>query len=754
MKPHATPLPSTPRPARPLVALLLGLALAACALVPRAATPQPVAASPSQPVRTLSGVVADAADSTPLEGANVFLLETLEGGLSDALGRFTLRTRWLGPGTLVVRRLGYHQRRLALASTGGDSLLVLLQVAHIPMAPVEVEASRVAGPIEPEVSINALDVVTTPGSAADVFRAFQTYPGIQSVDEGAGLFVRGGDASETRVLLNDAVVLSPYRYESPTGGFAGAFDPFALEGITFSTGGFGVRYGDALSAVADLTTLGRPDHSGGAATASLAALSGTAALALPHSLGVRASGTRSNTRLMFDVNGTSADFDRVPEGGDLAGTGSWNYRPTGEVLLFGMDQWTRLGVGVDEPAFSGTLDSHERHGFSALRWRETFGPVAPTASLSAAATSRAIDFGALHLLIRERLDQAHARLAAHLAKDLSATLGGELERRRSEFLGTFPEHVYDPAPDARRVVVESDLTGWRSAAFAEADARLGPSLRATLGLRADRSTLAQAMTWDPRAAVALRLPNGASLTCAWGIYHQVPDPSFYEPALGDPRLPPMRSEHCVAGARVEGRSWLARLEVYWKSYRDLALRTRDGAARGGGSGANRGADLFLSWKGWDGFDARVSYSYLHARRTDPDVGVIARSPFDITHTATVVATRNLADRWSLGTTYRLASGQPLTPVTGATFDADHSVWAPIYAAPMSDRLPSFQRLDLSLSRLQPLGHRAMAVLFLGVANALDRKNLYGYRYSADYSQRIPVRSQFERSVYFGASVSF
>ena len=40
------------------------------------------------------------------------------------------------------------------------------------------------------------------------------------------MFVRGGDVAETRVFINEAVVLAPYKNESPTGGFFGAFDPF------------------------------------------------------------------------------------------------------------------------------------------------------------------------------------------------------------------------------------------------------------------------------------------------------------------------------------------------------------------------------------------------------------------------------------------------------------------------------------------------------------------------------------------------
>ena len=41
----------------------------------------------------------------------------------------------------------------------------------------------------------------------------------------------------------------------------------------------------------------------------------------------------------------------------------------------------------------------------------------------------------------------------------------------------------------------------------------------------------------------------------------------------------------------------------------------------------------------------------------------------------------------------------------------------------------------------------------GRFNVLDRDNLYQYTYTADYTQRIPVRSLFKRSFYLGASLT-
>jgi hypothetical protein len=47
----------------------------------------------------------------------------------------------------------------------------------------------------------------------------------------------------------------------------------------------------------------------------------------------------------------------------------------------------------------------------------------------------------------------------------------------------------------------------------------------------------------------------------------------------------------------------------------------------------------------------------------------------------------------------------------------------------------------------------MLVSYVSLVNVLDRRNVQGWRYSADYAARQPVRSIFNRSVYFGATLS-
>src|SRR5918992_1618392 len=313
-------------------------------------------------------VIAEA--GTPIGGANVFLLETLDGALTRADGHFAIRTAHRGTATVVVRRLGFRPRQLDVTVPASEPVVVPLQRQPVTLAPVTVQAGRYTAGEERGATLTTLEVVTTPGAAADVNRAIQTLPGVQSVDEGTALFVRGGDYTETKALLDGAVLLNPTQLRTATGTFVGTVDPFLLDGIFFSSGGFGARYGNALSGLVSLRTQGRPSRTSATASVGLAALSGAAAVALPRRAGIRLAANRFDLDPFLRFNGSDRLYDPPPVGHDLSGSLTWTYRPSGEVKVFALEQTSRLGVSVDEASFGGTFNVSNESRIAVATWRE------------------------------------------------------------------------------------------------------------------------------------------------------------------------------------------------------------------------------------------------------------------------------------------------------------------------------------------------------------------------------------------------
>src|SRR5215208_1996477 len=172
------------------------------------------------PTVTLGGVVRDRAGEA-IVGANVFVVGTLDGALSDSAGRFTIITTRRVIYTIAVRHTGFRNISVTVLDTGSHEVVLTLEAGAQRMTPVLVQAGRYAAADEPGAVLTPLEIVTIPGTAADVNRAVQTLPGVQQVDEGTGLFVRGGDFTETRVFLNDGLLLTPASIQSPAGTFVG-----------------------------------------------------------------------------------------------------------------------------------------------------------------------------------------------------------------------------------------------------------------------------------------------------------------------------------------------------------------------------------------------------------------------------------------------------------------------------------------------------------------------------------------------------
>jgi len=209
----------------------------------------------------ISGTITDH-NNAPMPFVNVFFKDSFEGVVSDSTGYFEFNTSLTGGQVLVAMFMGYEtwERRVTLGQGETVSFAIKMEPTVLETEGTSVTASAFTSGDEKGVTLRSMDVLTTPGAAGDIYQAIQTYPGVSRLDEGSGLFVRGGDFTETVSILDQATVVHPYRWESPTGGVFGTIAPFLVSGTFFSSGGFSAKYGNALSAVLAMESLGMPEQ--------------------------------------------------------------------------------------------------------------------------------------------------------------------------------------------------------------------------------------------------------------------------------------------------------------------------------------------------------------------------------------------------------------------------------------------------------------------------------------------------------------
>ena len=506
-----------------------------------------------QPATIIQGIVTSESGE-PMLFANVQLQNTSVGAASDSEGFYSFATNLTGSRVLQASMIGFEPATLKVELVPGDTLIVnfVLKTTLISLDEAIVTASAYATGDAEAVTLQSLEVVTTPGAAADILLAIKTFPGVAMVDEGAGLFVRGGDVSETVLLLDQATVAHPYKYESPTGGVFGTIPPFLVGGTYFSSGGFSAKYGNALSGVLAMESQNMPQQVTYAANIGLAAVSAGADLPIvPGKLGVRFSGNRSFTETMMKVNGFADEFSLTPRGMDVNFSLIYKYSPTGSIKVFNYTNHDRVGVFVDEPSFDGIFEGKTANWLHNVQWKELFGQWLVASSVSLNRYDNHQQLGGLDLKPGDTTSKFRADAERELSEKGNLYIGAEYEHLQNRFEGRIPsqENVLDP--NAAFVDLSESYAGSRLGGYGEIELKLARRIAARVGLRTDYFSLANSTTLDPRLSLRYALGKATDFRVSWGLYHQISSAYSFNAATGNPGLKPQRAQHFIAGVNHE-----------------------------------------------------------------------------------------------------------------------------------------------------------------------------------------------------------
>ncbi len=672
-----------------------------------------------------------------LVGVNIFLEGTLDGASSDENGNFRFVTSETGRFNLLIRMIGYEEFRKELFLKGNTiKIEARLKEETLESEGVTVKASSFTTGEEGGVTLTPLEVVMTPGAAADIFWAIKSFPGVQQVEEGAGLFVRGGEVSETKVFLDGANVYHPYRYESPTGGFFGTFNPFLLEGTFFSSGGFGAEYGNALSGILSMESLDLPSKRSISLGMGLGALSTMGSLPLNDNFGINFSGNHSNTKLMFDFNNVGDDFTEYPFSYDLNLNLALRYSEKGRAKIFLFREEDNVGVSLQEPTWGGIYKGNETSNlYNLLIDHAVSDNSFLKFNLSRTNFSKQMEItsGGEFVLDLEETDEINqTKIVFEKNTWMYLKSGIGLEQRKSYFEGFLPSEEDTLDPSVPSNYYDREYKSYINSVFVEGTSFFPYNLSLTSGLRFDRDSKSSKNAFDPRLSLSWKVANEITLSCATGIFHQFYEPWRYDPDYGNPNLEPMEARHYIISGTLENDGGMIRLEGYYKDYKKLMKEHDSLNYVSSGYGYARGFDFFIK-KSFDNVEGRVAYSYLKARRNWQDYPDLFSPDFDITHNLTAILNVNPIPIFNIGVKYLFATGKPFTPASGDF---------------RSGRVPSYWTLDLSASFLASFFTNNMTVFYFAVNNVTNRTNIFGY-YNGDLNQ--PIESSYGRLYYFGVS---
>ena len=201
---------------------------------------------------TLSGTVTDARSGETLIGATVLDTRSGKGTVTNLYGHYSLTLK-SDSVNLRVTFVGYEPQHFDLLLDRHHELNVRLRQS-VTLDEVTITAER-TGDVRSvqmsamEMPVEKIKAVPVLFGEADLIKALQLMPGVQSGSEGTnGMYVRGGGPDENLFLLDGV----PLYNVSHLGGFFSAFNTDAIKSVTLYKGSFPARFGGRLSSVLDV----------------------------------------------------------------------------------------------------------------------------------------------------------------------------------------------------------------------------------------------------------------------------------------------------------------------------------------------------------------------------------------------------------------------------------------------------------------------------------------------------------------------
>ena len=650
----------------------------------------------------IKGKVCD--EYEPLPGVNVYILGTIDGAMTDAQGMFSFNTDEVGEVTLCASFLGYDEFRVTADASQLAYVEITLHEKPLSVDEVCISASSFRiGKTDQIKTMNALDVVMAGNSCGDIVAALQTLPGTQRVAEDGKLYVRGGESEECQTFINGMHVLVPYGTNVEGQSQRGRFSPFLFKGMSFSLGGYGAEYGQALSSVLPMETtdVATADKLGVSASLVDWNVGGTKAFRRSSlSFNADYTGLDLYTKLFPDRNKWNQPYRK------MSAEAQYKVDLSAKSMLKSYAGYDMTTVGIDTDGRNLYMTEH--NGYANMTLSTTVGAgYSLFAGVANSTVLSDIDDALVkgdhyHNFRNEVHLKAGVRRSFASAVKVSAGVEDYIRNSRKRYDNTGYELNYNTL-----------------AAYAEAQVRVAPRLFLTTSLRDEYVSYSHEWKVMPRLTLSCFPGDHFQASILAGRYSQSPEDDYI--VKGMRLLSQTTADHVIMSMQYSTDKRLIKVEPYYKRYHNLPL-LKENVYTSDGYGRSCGIDLFMDdYSLMKNLSFTVSYSFNLSERMYLD--------YDAPRTPEYASRHNLrlVTKYSLG---KLILGVADSYTTGRYYAAGQT--------------PYYNSLDANVTYLL----HPKVIVYGSVNNVLGRKNVY--RIDPDGSQVTQGRDRF---FYIGIFIS-
>lgn len=707
-----------------------------------------ILASPisAQEFGKIRGFVSDSLNGEVLPFANVFIEEFNRGASTDDLGSFLLtRIHANQPFELIVSFVGYKSKIITLAVPRDKivELEIRLAPVSLQLQAVEKIGKRTELENETDIGLQRIDVrqleLLPKSVETDLFRSLQTVPGVQFVgDVSARYYVRGGASNQNLVLINGIPIYNPFHAL----GMFSVIDPEMINSVEFFKGGFSAEYGERLSSIMDIRT--KDGNKFNYSTkASLSYLTGKVSVEGPIPYGSfmitgRKSFSTDILKKFFDGNNIPISFYDFSIKGHYLNP---NFVKHGKFEVFAFRSEDKLDE--EDPTHEEFNWTNEVYG---LKWIQFYSnPFFSEVTLSLSKFQGEII-----------PNQSNARERRNKVTDFSFKVDATYTYDSGDVIG-FGTHIKIFDTELYMInnlgsLIDSDDEGGNFTAYAKYRYLRHKDFGADVGFRFTLTGIAEnaGFTLEPRSSFTYRVNPKLTLKGAWGIFQQeittATDEreviSLYEPWMiipGGTKIP--RATHYSLGVDYNFSSQISsKVEGYYKSVRNLATVNNQKVFPTdpiliSSSSKAYGAELQVKLNMYPvSITTGYSLSWVFIEINNNEY----HPKYDSRHALSITSAIDLGKGWTLGAIWNYNSGRPFTEQIGyynkfyinnlfLDWFWNSQIKPYLVLGNINEgRLPDYHRLDLSLTKVLPLGF-AILTLELSVINVYNRENLFYFR---------------------------
>ena len=735
-------------------AVLMGMVTALCA-----AGTQAVAGS------TITGTLFERGTKMPLPSVNVFVLPQKLKAVTDQDGKFTVENVPDGPFNWVVNLAGYKKldkKDIAAGAEAGKPRQLFLEKSSYQVYETTIYG-KAKNRDDSARTLNSAEFMTVPGARGDPIKAVQNLPGVARANGfSSQVVIEGSAPQDTRYWIDGHEVPIIFHF----GGLTSVLIPESIDRVEYLAAGYGPEYGRALGGqVGAWTRSPKKNRLQGFGFVDIFntgfLLEGPVGENSSFMISARQSYIGPVLRKALK-NNPNFNLTVAPQFSDTTAMFETELTPRDHFKIVGIGSRDQLQFLFtqpvkQDPSIRGNFDNIT--AFYRLIPQLTHKHSETTTSRYSLGFGRdwqRFDAGADYFYLSSYVVSSRIELEQQLNDFWKAYVGAD---NRYSWTGVdlrIPSYY-----NAGGVGNPLSTGALQSAHVYKRVDQLGFYLRNVLhqpsspwtflpGARVDYYSDTGETLPVPRLGIRYDFDPFLNIRAAGGMYTQRPQDQQTDTTFGNPDVKSSRATHVALTAEKdfrEGASDGFTLSggPFYKYLYNLVVPSTAQVVRNGatvpvnfantGSGRVLGTEAlvkmnFKPWTGW------LSYTLSRSTRSDQN-GSDYLFQYDQTHALTAIASVDLPRNWKISGRFRYTTGNPVTPVTSGTFDADGDVYIANRGPFYSDRLGAFYQLDLRFDK-KWIYDKWILSFYLDIQNVTNRQNPEVIRYAYDYQSSTTV----------------